>query len=291
MHGLPKPVYNAIARSIVQKVDKMMVSQSKVNSTLRGFVKTECQNELARKNENKWESQFATLTKKCELMERTNKTLQNDQSANLKLTNAELRKRALVTSLQRLEEKYELIASNMAGDQMQVNLIFKIIDLCLDAPPCWAERVVKMIERFGDMSFLMGSRMSNLSHELSNFKIWMSHRIEDGLGVRDDDLTSQLGKVIAAMDSNMDQGFKHWVARRNSNLRNPLIPLSSSESGGLNERPEKSRNCDEDPTQIISSTDIDKDGQPSAENLAEGASTSKGNHNFNIKQSLKHVIF
>ena len=260
-----------------------MISQSKVNSTLRDFVRTECQKELIRKDEKGWENEFTTLKKRCDLMERTNKTLQKDQSENLIITNAEMKKRALVSSLQRLEEKYELIASNMAGDQMQVNLIFKIIDLCLDTPLYWAERVVKMIERFGEMSFLTGTRMSNLSQELSAFKDWISHKIGDELGIRDDDLTSQLGKIIAAMDSKMDQGFKHWVARRNSNLRNPLISLSSSKTGGVIEKPEFGRQSNEDPAQIISSTEIGTDNQLDTENASEGSSNSKGNHGFHIQ--------
>ena len=118
-----------------------MVGQTMVNKSLRDFVKTECGKEIQRKNTNESDVEIQDLKTKFSNLNRTNKTLQDDLSKNIKTMKKDISEKAEVTSLQQLEEKFVLATTGMVGDRLQAAMVFAVIDLCLETPSYWAKRV------------------------------------------------------------------------------------------------------------------------------------------------------
>ena len=140
-YGLPKPVFNAIAKTVVERVDKLMVGRTKFNKSLREFVKIECKLEGQKKNASETELNLQELQTRFDNLERTSQTLERDLAKNIKEMKEDIKKKALVTSLQGLEEKYVLMTKGMAANQLQAAMVFTIIDLCLETPSHWAKKV------------------------------------------------------------------------------------------------------------------------------------------------------
>ena len=120
VHGLPKSVYKQIAMSVLKSVDELISGQTKMNKTLRNFVEKEFKAQ-ADKGENKeqkdYDPHFRRFEKSLNLLESSLKT-----KASLKV----LKEKADVTSLQRLEERYQLLANEMTGNTFRAGLVFKV---------------------------------------------------------------------------------------------------------------------------------------------------------------------
>ena len=119
VHGLPKTVYKTIALSILKNVDELLDGQTKVNTFMRNFISKECQQYV-----NRNDGIPVDLNKRIERFERSLSLLEED--INGKPSNKDFERKADVTSLQRLEERYQKLANEMVGNQFRAHLVFKV---------------------------------------------------------------------------------------------------------------------------------------------------------------------
>ena len=123
-----------------------------------------------------------------------------------------------------------------------------------------------MVDRQTNLSFLNGTRMTSVNQELRKLRNLIESKLEKGEGVRDTELTTHLGTIIASMDETMDKDFKKWVVGRNEQLRDPLRMLRT-EAG--EEKPESARAKSVVQVQTISLTNVTDllEGEPSSSNI------------------------
>ena len=110
-----------------------------------------------------------------------------------------------------------------------------------------------MVERQTNLSFLNATRMTSVNQELRRLKDLIESKLMKGEGIRDSELTTHLGTIIASMDETMDQEFKQWVVRRNELLQDPLHMLRVDEE---EEMPERSRAKSTGESQTISLSNV-----------------------------------
>ena len=108
--------------------------------------------------------------------------------------------------------------------------------------------------------------MTSVNQELRKLRNLIESKLEKGEGVRDTELTTHLGTIIASMDETMDKDFKKWVVGRNEQLRDPLRMLRT-EAG--EEKPESARAKSVVQVQTISLTNVTDllEGEPSSSNI------------------------
>ena len=127
-------------------------------------------------------------------------------------------------------------------------------------------QVIDMVDRQTNLSFLNGTRMTSVNQELRKLRNLIESKLEKGEGIRDKELTTHLGTIIASMDETMDKDFKKWVVGRNQQLKNPLWMLRT-EAG--EENPESARAKSVVHAQTISLTNVSDllEGEPSSSNI------------------------
>ena len=124
-----------------------------------------------------------------------------------------------------------------------------------------------MVDRQTNLSFLNGTRMTSVNQELRKLRNLIESKLEKGEGIRDKELTTHLGTIIASMDETMDKDFKKWVVGRNEQLKNPLWMLRT-EAG--EENPESARAKSVVQSQTISLTNVSDlllEGESSSSNI------------------------
>ena len=119
VHGLPKTVYQAISLSVLKNVDKLMNGQTQTNTFLRKFVAKECQ-QFVNKNDGLPDE----MNRRMDRFEKSLSLLEID--INKKPTQKDFDSKANVTSLQRLEERYQKLSNEMVGNQFRATLVFKV---------------------------------------------------------------------------------------------------------------------------------------------------------------------
>ena len=127
-------------------------------------------------------------------------------------------------------------------------------------------QVIDMVDRQTNLSFLNGTRMTSVNQELRKLRNLIESKLEKDEGIRDTELTTHLGTIIASMDETMDKDFKKWVVGRNQQLKNPLWMLRT-EAG--EENPESARAKSVVHAQTISLTNVSDllEGEPSSSNI------------------------
>ena len=113
---------------------------------------------------------------------------------------------------------------------------------------------------------MVGDRMSKSNQILSSFEMKLNGKKEDE--IQDEEIGEYLGKILATMDSSLDQPFKDWIATRNARLRDPTVKTSEEF-----ELPEISRR-QEGQEQVMSNTKVPTAGEKNEPDVAEGGETA-----------------
>ena len=105
--------------SVLKNIDELLSGQTKVNKTLRNFVEKEYKIHKDGQSEGQksYDQHFNRFEKSLGLLETDLKTKASVKS---------LDKKADVTSLQKLEERYQLLANEMTANRFRASLVFKV---------------------------------------------------------------------------------------------------------------------------------------------------------------------
>lgn len=109
--------------SVLKNVDELLCGQTKVNKTLRNFVEKEYKIHAKDGNsedQKSYDQHFRRFEKSLGLLE---------TDLNLKASAKSLDQKANVSSLQKLEERYQLLANEMTGNCFRASLVFKVTKL------------------------------------------------------------------------------------------------------------------------------------------------------------------
>ena len=93
---------------------------------------------------------------------------------------------------------------------------------------------------------MVGDRMSESNQILSSFEMKINGKGDDEM--EDGEIAEYLGRILAAMDSSLDQPFKDWIATRNAQMKDPTVRTSEEF-----EQPEIGRRQQQ---QVISKTKV-----------------------------------
>lgn len=105
--------------SVLKNIDELLSGQTKVNKTLRNFVEKEYKIHKDGQSEGQksYDQHFKRFEKSLGLLE---------TDLNTKASVKSLDKKADVTSLQKLEERYQLLANEMTANRFRASLVFKV---------------------------------------------------------------------------------------------------------------------------------------------------------------------